>query len=433
MIEKHGICLLNDSFPPVIDGVANAVTNYAYEIEKNYGHAIVATPEYPGADDSEFPFTVVRYPSIDTRELVGYVAGFPFSPELAAELDSSDVSLLHSHCPITSTILARKLRETMNVPIVLTYHTMFDREISKAVHSEILRDGALDALVNNISACDEVWAVSRGAGESLKSIGYEGDIIVMDNGVDLPRERVDEAKIEEAAKGFDLPEGVPVFLFVGRLVWYKGIRIILDALKRLKDGGIDFRMVFIGGGGEESEIKEYTTGLGLDDKVIFIGSIRDREELRAWYCRGDLFLFPSTFDTNGLVVREAAACSLPSVLVKGSCAAEGVTDGRNGFLIDENAEAMASLLTEIHDQRDLLRTVGERASEELYISWADAIAKANERYGIVIDNYRSGKYRQHIGLTDGFMLMSGMMMDIMGRIEEARKNVTDQIERWFDL
>ena len=76
-MEKRKVCLLNDAFPPVIDGVANAVINYAENIERNYGHAIVATPDMPGADDSSFPFPVLRYPSIDTRRLVGYVAGLP--------------------------------------------------------------------------------------------------------------------------------------------------------------------------------------------------------------------------------------------------------------------------------------------------------------------------------------------------------------------
>ena len=66
-MDKHTICLLNDSFPPIIDGVANAVVNYAENIEKHHGHAVVVTPAVPGADDSGFPFPVVRYPSIDTR------------------------------------------------------------------------------------------------------------------------------------------------------------------------------------------------------------------------------------------------------------------------------------------------------------------------------------------------------------------------------
>ncbi|MBR2977145.1 MAG: glycosyl transferase, partial [Oscillospiraceae bacterium] len=63
MDEKRRICLLNDSFPPVIDGVANAVVNYAQNIEKNYGKAVVVTPKYPEADDAAFDFPIVRYPS----------------------------------------------------------------------------------------------------------------------------------------------------------------------------------------------------------------------------------------------------------------------------------------------------------------------------------------------------------------------------------
>ena len=131
-MDKHTICLLNDSFPPIIDGVANAVVNYAENIEKHHGHAVVVTPAVPGADDSGFPFPVVRYPSIDTRRLVGYVAGYPFSPETALRVREEKVELLHTHCPIASAILARSLREVVDAPLVLTYHTMAENSGSAA-------------------------------------------------------------------------------------------------------------------------------------------------------------------------------------------------------------------------------------------------------------------------------------------------------------
>ena len=58
MHDKINVCLLNDSFPPVIDGVANAVVNYGEIIStKNLGKATVVTPEYPGAVDG-YPFDV---------------------------------------------------------------------------------------------------------------------------------------------------------------------------------------------------------------------------------------------------------------------------------------------------------------------------------------------------------------------------------------
>ena len=133
-------------------------------------------------------------------------------------------------------------------------------------------------------------------------------------------------------------------------------------------------MVFVGGGGDKEEIMAYSDELGLDGTVLFSEPIRDRERIRAWYCRADLFLFPSTFDTNGLVVREAAACALASVLVAGSCAAEDVADGESGFLIEENADSMAAKLRAILREPACMRRVGEGAQREIYISWESAVA-----------------------------------------------------------
>ena len=402
-MDKLNVCLVNDSFPPEIDGVANAVTNYAALINGGLGAATVVTPSNPEADDTVFPFPVCRYPSLDTTRLVGYRAGLPFSPEIQNSLEGDGFDIIHSHCPISSTLLARLLRERIDVPLVMTYHTKFDIDIANAIRSKILQEEAKRLLVQNIAACDEVWTVSRGAGENLRSLGYEGDYIVMPNGVDFPRGRVEDSLVRQVTEDYDLPEDLPVYLFVGRMMWYKGIRIILDALKELKTAGEDFRMVFVGSGGDREEIIAYCQDLGLTDKVFFCPAIHDRQLIRAWYCRADLFLFPSTFDTNGLVVREAAACALASVLISGSCAAEDVTDGVSGFLIEENSAAMAAKLRALCGHREIMRQVGRQAQQQLYISWEEAVGRAYQRYGAVIDNYRRGLYPEHERLSDDFI------------------------------
>ncbi len=417
-MSKPAVCLLNDSFPPFIDGVANAVVNYAENIERNYGRAVVVTPSVPGADDSGFSFPVIRYPSIDTRRLVGYVAGYPFSPETALRLREERVALLHAHCPIASAILARSLREVLDAPLVLTYHTKFDVDIAGAIRGRLLQEGAIRALVQNIQSCDEVWVVSRGAGENLRSLGYEGEYTVMENGVDMPRGRVGAGEVSAAAAGYDLPEGMPVFLFVGRLMWYKGLRLILDALERLRAQGREFRMVFVGDGGDGDEVRAAVRERRLEDRCFFTGAIADRGIIRAWYARADLFLFPSTFDTNGLVVREAAASALASVLIKGSCAAEGVTDGRNGFLIEENAESLCAKLSVLCEDREAMRRVGEHAMEELYLSWEDAVGRACARYDEVIERYRSGGYPKHDRPLDEFLKTQGELMEALSRVSE---------------
>ena len=414
------VCLLNDSFPPLIDGVANVVMNYAAHLEEDSYAPMVITPQHPQADDSPFPYPVLRYPSIDLREKTGYLAGVPFSPELASRLEGEQVALLHSHCPIVSTLLARQLRQIVDAPLVLTYHTKFDIDIANVLRSRALQEGSKRALLENINACDEVWTVSRGAGENLRQLGYTGEYVVMPNGVDMPRMRVTDEEIAAVTAGYDLPTGVPVYLFVGRIMWYKGLRIILDALARLQNAGKDFRMIFVGQGGDFEAVTQYARELGLGNRCIFTGAVQDRQRLRAWYCRADLFLFPSTFDTNGLVVREAAASSLPAVLVRGSCAAEDVTDGVNGFLIEENAESLFRLLLELEDHPDLPPTVGQNAARQLYLSWQDAVGLAMDRYAVVMDRYRRGEYHPRRKPMEYFLKANGELMEDLGHLVRLR-------------
>ena len=235
--------------------------------------------------------------------------------------------------------------------------------------------------------------------------------------------RVEEETVQEVCKDFDLPAGVPVFLFVGRMMWYKGLRITLDALKLLKDAGHAFRMVFVGNGGDKDEVVAYSKELGLDDCVFFTSPKYDRTVIRAWYCRADLFLFPSTFDTNGLVVREAAACELASVLVRGSCAAEDITDGKNGFLIEENAASMAALLAKLCHEPEVLKRVGRQAQEEIYISWDDAVHRAQARYEVVIEAYRSGAYAEHRRFSDEYFRSLGACISAL---EQRRERLREQ-------
>ncbi len=426
---KKGVCLLNDSFPPAIDGVANAVKNYARVINNGLGEAVVVTPEWPGYDDSGFDYPVLRYPSIDTRKMMGYVTGMPMTPKILRQLEDHPVSVLHAHCPTVSLVLARELREVLNVPIVFTYHTKFDIDIRRAVKTKAMQDSVIKAMVENISACDEVWVVSEGAGENLRSLGYKGEYIVMDNGVDIPRGRVSEEKIRETVKDYDLPENVPVFLFVGRMYWYKGQRMILEALEGLKSQNLDFRMVFIGNGGNFEEIKALSHELDLDDKVFFTGAIHDRDAIRAWYCRSDAFLFPSTYDTNGLVVREAAACGVPSVLVKNSCPSEGVTNDVNGFLISETSASLAVKLYQLCQHPEMMKEVGENAERDLYTSWDTAVERAFARYEKVIEKYNAGHCERRKNFQSEVLKGVGEMADTVNSFHSSmsglRANVSD--------
>lgn len=212
----------------------------------------------------------------------------------------------------------------------------------------------------------------------------------MENGVDMEIGISPESQIKALKAENNIPENIPVFLFVGRMMWYKGIKIILDALSAVKNE-YDFRMVFVGDGTDKKEIERYAQDIGVTDRCIFTGAVHDRDKLRQYYSLADMFLFPSTYDTNGIVVREAVACSLASVLIKGSCAAEGVTDNKNGILIEENAQSMAEAIRAICKNPEKAKALGDSAMRTLYISWEDSIDNAYKRYEEIVSRPFSKK------------------------------------------
>jgi len=400
------------------------VVNYATHLQRDHADAIVATPWYEGVED-RYDFPVLRYPSVDLTDLIGYRAGAPFSAELMRKLEDARPDIIHTHCPLVSTILARMLREQIDAPIVFTYHTKFDIEIGKAIKARLLQEASIKFLVDNIASCDEVWVVSKGAGENLRGLGYTGDYVVMDNGVDFPKSRASREAMDRLALEYGIPGDLPVFLFVGRMMWYKGLRTSLDGLRKVKAAGRRFKFLLVGDGLDRGEIEDYVRELGLEEDCIFAGAVKDRERLRAFFSRADLFLFPSTFDTNGIVVREAAACACPSLLVADSCASEGIVDGRSGLLVDDTADALASKALWALDHRAELRAIGETASEEIYLSWEDAVARAYDRYQIVLANHRGRTRPREGSWQDGFFALAASTLSSLGKVQKTAEDLNE--------
>lgn len=380
--------LLNDSFPPTIDGVANTVLNYAQSITRSHGEALVVTPKYPHVID-DYPFQVYRYHSIPIVGPLGYRAGNPFSPATISELHAAKMDLLHVHSPFASSVLARQLirPKKYRVPVVLTYHTKYEYDIEKFIHVGRLQKIIKRFIRHNINLADEVWAVSQGAGESLRVMGYHGDFRVMPNGTDFTKGKAAPEQVAELRRIYNIGKDELIFLSVGRMMWYKNIKITLDALDIVKAAGIPFRAVFVGEGADRPAIEQYAHSLGLSDRTVFTGAIYDREKVRAYFSLADLFLFPSTYDTSGLVVKEAAACSCPSLLVAGSCAAEGVVDNDTGLLAAESADSCAERILAALREPGLLERIGRGAADRVYLSWDDAVAMAYKRYEQIIGNW----------------------------------------------
>lgn len=372
-----------DTFPPEIDGVGMVVRSYATELQLRNKKCYLITPEAPGYDLSSLPFEVIQFKGIKVPLAKQYKLGVPaLDVEFRAMLDRSPMDLLHAHSPFSAGYEAIRIAKHYGVPLVGTFHSKFYDDFYQVTHSDLLAQAGVKVVLNFFNSCDEVWAVSAPAAEVLRSYGFEKPIIVMPNGTDLWYPT--EADKLRAEKKYGLGKGI-VLLFVGQQNWKKNIRHIIEATAIYKQRGGEFKMVMVGQGPSEREIHEFVEELGLTDQFVFTGQLMDRDAIMGLYARADLFVFPSLYDTNGLVVREAAAAGTPSLLVAGSCAAEVVQDQQNGFLCEDTPESIANRIEFALSHPDLLKKCGDQARETIPIKWSSIMDDVCARYQELIE------------------------------------------------
>ncbi|HHT49782.1 MAG TPA: glycosyltransferase family 4 protein [Firmicutes bacterium] len=388
MKEQFVIGQFNDSYPPVMDGVANVAQNYAYWLNRKYGKCYVVTPAFPGYQDRD-PFPVLRYPSLPLVFRPPYRLGCPhFDLDLHRRLKAIPFDLVHTHSPFSSGQLALKIARQKGIPLVATFHSKFYDDFKTVVKAAPLARLGVRQVIKFFRQVDAVWTVSQGTAETLRAYGYRGKVDVVYNGTDFVPPNDPEQRRAAINERLGLDQDELVFLFVGQHIWQKNVRMLIQGLKLLHQWGVRYRMIFAGTGYAAQEMKELVKELGLAERVTFMGSILDREVLKSLYTRADLFLFPSVYDNAPIVIREAAAAQCPSVVVAGSNSAEGIIDNVNGFLTENDPESLARRVKEIIVDRGLLVAVGEQAQRTVYRHWEQIMAEVVDRYRELIQAYQ---------------------------------------------
>lgn len=379
--EKSLYGIFNDSFPPIMDGVTLTVQNYAHWLAEKGKRPCIVTPWNPVSHET--PYDVMRFFSLPIQSRYPYRYGYPkCDPFIWRRLRSTDFKLVHAHCPFSSGRLGVYVKRKQGVPLIGTFHSKYREDLK---HSFKLFPFCVPIIMNRIlnffNSCDQVWIPQSHVAETVREYGYKGELTVVENGNDFAD--IIKGDVASYRKQKRLSAGIKddelSLLFVGQHIWEKGIGLILDSLEILKDR-IPIRMNFIGNGYAAIEIKKRIKALGLDDKVKLHGVVKERGRLSDFYAASDIFVFPSFYDNAPLVVREAAAMSTPSLLLRGSTASEVVSDGRNGFLSDNSPRQMAELIEHLYYNRAMLKEVGEGARKTLVRSWENVVDEVAQRY-----------------------------------------------------
>lgn len=388
MEEQLVIGQFNDSYPPVMDGVANVTRNYAYWLHKKYGQCYVVTPEYPGYQDAD-SFPVLRYNSLPLFFRPPYRLGCPqVDLKVHRILKEIPFDLVHTHSPFSAGQLALKVARQKKIPIVATFHSKFYDDFKTVVKADSLARFGVGQVMKFFAQVDAVWTVSKGTAQTLRDYGYQGKVEVVTNGTEfLPPHNMEQRRVE-INEQLGLAPTETVFLFVGQHIWQKNVRLLIEGLKRLQQWGVAFRMVFVGTGYAAQGMKDLVKELDLENQVIFMGSVLDRELMKSLYARADLFLFPSVYDNAPIVIQEAAAANCPAVVVAGSNSAEGIIDNFNGFLIENDTESLAQRIKAILENPQQLVAVGKQAQQTVYRHWEQIVTEVVERYQDLITEYR---------------------------------------------
>ena len=376
------IGLFNESFPPVMDGVAICVQNYAYWMQKKVGGVSVITPNVPGADYSQYDYEVLDYFSVPVPLRQPYVTGIAeVDPTFLAKIVRRRFKIVHAHSPFAAGLAATKVAKRLNIPMVATFHSKYRDDFSQTIPSKAVVEQIIKRIVSFYERADEVWVPQASVKDVIKEYGFKGNVEVVPNGSDLVADYPD-AYFADARKQLGITPNDFVCLFVGQHIWQKNVRLTIEALEKVKD--TPFKMFFVGNGYASEEMKKMVTEKGLDSQVTFVGTVTEREIIKRYYAAADLFLFPSLYDTDGLVVKEAAALQTPSVMVETATAASIVKDNINGFLISNDVNAFANRLRELMHDPKLVHRVGVQASHSIVRSWEDVVGEVLERYNRLI-------------------------------------------------
>ncbi len=222
------------------------------------------------------------------------------------------------------------------------------------------------------SKADSIIAVSKHVGDDLvKNSKINKKLIhIINNPIDI--DRINYLSNEDVAEEF-FNEDAPIILSVGRLSKEKGFEYLLKAFSLLKERS-NARLVILGEGKEEANLKKLSKELGIDKQVLFLGF---KDNPYKYMKRSTIFVFPSLYESFGIAMVEAMSCGVPVIATKSYVGIEDIIEHeKTGLLLpvaDENA--LAESMFRLLNDEELRRSLSMEAKKKVENFSIDKITK----------------------------------------------------------
>ena len=323
--------MLTWEYPPrIIGGVSRHCYYLARSLAKKDLHPTVVTLAHPGTPnylESE-GVKIVRIEPPRYSDFLTWTLVYNYMmADLAISLHRKErFDLIHAHDWMTF-VAGSVMKHALDIPMVASFHS-----------TERGRRGGLptsfDKMFNDIEwlgsyEAKQVIAVSNSVKlELINQLNVpQQKVNVVHNGMEFKRAQVSD----NFKSNFALPNE-RILLFVGRLVWEKGVADLVEAAPTILREHPEAKIVVVGEGGMHDHLLSRSTSLGISDKVYVTGYLNDRTLHQLYRC-ADVLIVPSLYEPFGLIALEGMMNGLPVVASRVGGLREIITDGVDGLLI----------------------------------------------------------------------------------------------------
>jgi len=334
--------MFSDSALPILNGVSVSIDGLVQQL-RDRGHSVhLFTSRFPGhveTDPNTHRFFALRTPFAKDYPL----ALPPFYPHLR-DFRRCDFDIIHTHTPFTIGFVGLRWSESDTIPIVSTYHTLYDKyqHYIPLLPKRYLRFKVAKHTNYYYNRVRHIITPSEAAQRWLLRHSVNRPITIIPTGVPNPR-RFDQQAIRQA---LGVKPHEKVMLYVGRIALEKSIGTLIEMSRIAMQTDPSLRLWLVGDGPARETYRKMARDLGIGDRVRIVGFV-PRPEVDQYYAAADVFVFSSTTETQGLVVMEAMTYGLPAVAVRGGGASAAIEDGLNGYIVDSQPQSMAERVLQI--------------------------------------------------------------------------------------
>lgn len=361
------IGIFTDTYSPHINGVTTSVLMLRKALEKK-GHMVYIVTvnsdnmQYKTEDNGR----VVRIPGIPIGIYDYRLTGI-YPIKAIKTIKKWNLDIIHSQTEFGIGTFARIISKQFRIPLVHTYHTMYEDYIHYITHGYFNRSSKKIVEYLTLFYCDktisELVVPTKKAYQLFKQkYKVDRNVYIVPTGIDVEkfyREKNKGVNISKKREELGIKENDFVILFVGRIAAEKNLDLLLSAMKGLVNVSEKIKLLVIGDGPDLEKYKQYVFKHRLDKNVIFAGKV-SWNKINHYYMIADVFATASHTETQGLTVIEAMAASLPVVCIDDESFTDTVIHNLNG-LIFRNKREYKKHITKLYEDKYLRQKLSSQA------------------------------------------------------------------------